>query len=566
MTADASSTVRTRFAPSPSGHLHVGGARTALFCWAYARQHGGRFILRIEDTDQKRSSDAASVGFLRDLKWLGIEWDEGPEFTDRDGSRCGGGEYGPYFQSRRLDLYTKYLQQLVREGKAYYAFDTAAQLDAQRKAAREAGRNYRYDRAAATALSPGEVQRRRDAGEPAVIRFKLPDEPIVIRDEILGEATIPADQLDDFVICKADGFPTYHFAVVVDDELMQVTHVIRAQEHFMNTARHLRLQEALGFRRPVYAHLPLIFNPDGSKMSKRDKDKALRAAVKQRSVGVPPVAPAAVAGIAADTFAAWLKDKDAQLEFDQANALAEALGVPLPEINVDDFRRSGYLPGVLCNYLALLGWNPGGDVEKFDKSFLVQRFSFDRVMKGPAKFDRAKLLAFNHDAIQALSAEEFVRLFRAHCAEFHPEFIERLTSEHFDLLAAANHKRSKTLDDQVRSSLFFIDGDESITYDAADKNLRKVMCAGEPTGKAHLEALLPILQGVSDWSVAGLEQAIGGYVQQHAGGNLGKVAQPLRIAVSGTTISPAIYETLTILGHEATLNRMRRCIEAFAGE
>lgn len=326
----------------------------------------------------------------------------------------------------------------------------------------------------------------------------------------------------------------------------------------MNTARHLRLQEALGFRRPVYAHLPLIFNPDGSKMSKRDKDKALRTAVKQRQLAAPPAA------VGVGAFASWLKDKDRQLEFEEANALSEALGVPLPEINVDDFRRSGYLPDVLCNYLALLGWNPGGDVEKFDKAFLVERFSFDRVMKGPAKFDRAKLLAFNHDAIQALSTEEFVRLFRAHCAEFHPEFIERLTPEHFDLLAAANHKRSKTLDDQVRSSRFFIDGDESITYDAADKNLRKVMCAGEPTGRAHLEALLPILQGVSDWSVATLEQAISAYVQLHAGGNLGKVAQPLRIAISGTTISPAIYETLTILGCDATLRRMRRCIEAFA--
>ncbi len=558
MSSDSKSIVRTRFAPSPSGHLHVGGARTALFCWAYARQHGGRFILRIEDTDQKRSSDAASVGFLRDLKWLGIEWDEGPEITDRDGSRCGGGAYGPYFQSQRLDLYTKYLQQLVLAEKAYYAFDTAAELDAQRKAAREAGRNYRYDRTAATSLSAEQVQRRRDAGEPAVIRFRLPDEPIVIRDEILGEATIPAEQLDDFVICKADGFPTYHFAVVVDDELMQVTHVIRAQEHFMNTARHLRLQEALGFRRPVYAHLPLIFNPDGSKMSKRDKDKALRTAVKQRQLAAPPAA------VGVGAFASWLKDKDRQLEFEEANALSEALGVPLPEINVDDFRRSGYLPEVLINYLALLGWNPGGDVEKFDKAFLVERFSFDRVMKGPAKFDRAKLLAFNHDALQALSTAEFVRLFRAHCAEFHPEFIERLSPEHFDLLAAANHKRSKTLDDQVRSSLFFIQRDDQIEYSTADKNLRKVMCGGEPTGTALLEALLSVLEGVSDWSVATLEQAISAYVQQHAGGNLGKVAQPLRIAISGTTISPAIYETLTILGCDATLRRMRRCIEAFA--
>ncbi len=565
MTADASSTVRTRFAPSPSGHLHVGGARTALFCWAYARQHGGKFILRIEDTDQKRSSDAASVGFLRDLKWLGIDWDEGPEFVDRDGSRCGGGEYGPYFQSQRVETYTKYLNQLVAERKAYYAFDTTAALDSQRKAARAANRNYRYDGSAALALSADEVQARLDAGQPAVIRFRLPEAPIVIRDEILGEATIGPEQLDDFVIRKADGYPTYHFAVVVDDELMQVSHVLRAQEHFMNTARHMALQDALGFRRPVYAHLPLIFNPDGSKMSKRDKDKALRAAV--RSMGFPPVAPAdaRVAGIEADTFAAWLKDKDRQLEFDEANALSEALGVQLPEINVDDFRRSGYLPDVLINYLALLGWNPGGDVEKFDRHFLVEHFGFDRVLKSPAKFDRAKLLAFNHDAIQALDTTEFVRLFRLHCAEFHPEFIEKLSPENFDLLAAANHKRSKTLDDQVRSSLFFVRGDDEIMYDAQDKNTRKALLSGEPAGRACLEGLLTILESLSEWSAASLEQAIGAYVQQHAGGNLGRVAQPLRIAVSGTTISPAIYETLTILGRDATLNRMRRCINAFAG-
>ncbi len=554
MTADAQSTVRTRFAPSPSGHLHVGGARTALFCWAYARQKGGKFILRIEDTDQKRSSDAASLGFLRDLKWLGIDWDEGPEFED-----CGGGEFGPYFQSQRVETYAKYLDQLVAEGKAYYAFDTAEELDAKRKAARAANQNYRYDGSAAMALSSDEVQRRLDAGEAAVIRFKLPDGPIVIRDAILGEATIAPEQLDDFVIRKADGFPTYHFAVVVDDELMQVSHVLRAQEHFMNTARHMVLQDALGFRRPTYAHLPLIFNPDGSKMSKRDKDKALRAAVKAKGIDNLNVVFRQTAGIDA-----WLKDKDSQLEFDSAIMLADDLGVQLPEINVDDFRRSGYLPDVLINYLALLGWNPGGDVEKFDRDFLVEKFGFDRVLKSPAKFDRAKLLAFSHDAIQTLPTEEFVRLFRAHCDEFHPEFIEKLSPEHFDLLAAANHKRSKTLEDQVRSSLFFVLEDGQIEYNAEDKNARKAIQNGDPSGRAHLEALLPILEEQHDWDVASLEKAIGSYVEQHAGGNLGKVAQPLRVAVTGTTISPAIYETLAILGKVSTVNRIKRCLEAFA--
>ncbi|MFM7807475.1 MAG: glutamate--tRNA ligase, partial [Planctomycetota bacterium] len=257
-------TIVTRFAPLPSGHLHVGGARTALFCWAYAKGRGGTFLLRIEDTDQKRSSDASSVGFLKDLKWLGIDWDEGPEFEG-----CGGGVSGPYFQSERVDIYNRHLTQLVDAGKAYYAFDTAEELERKRAAAKAAGVAYRYDGSESVARSKGEVERLLAEGRPAVIRFRTPVGPITIKDEILGEATLPAGEVDDFVIRKADGFPTYHFAVVVDDELMGVTHVLRAQEHFNNTAKHMVLQDALGFRRPTYGHLPLIFNPDGSKMSKR---------------------------------------------------------------------------------------------------------------------------------------------------------------------------------------------------------------------------------------------------------------------------------------------------------
>ncbi|MCX5663205.1 MAG: glutamate--tRNA ligase family protein [Planctomycetota bacterium] len=225
--------LRTRFAPSPSGHLHVGGARTALFNWAYAHGRGGKFILRIEDTDQKRSSDAASVGFLKDLKWLGIDWNEGPEFEG-----CGGGDFGSYFQSERLDMYNKFLEQLVQQGKAYYAFDTTAELDVARKESKSRNEAYRYDRSRADAISPEQVQAWLKEGKPAVIRFKTPAGAIAIHDEILGDATLPAGEVDDFVIRKADGFPTYHFAVVVDDELMGVTTVLRAQEHFNNTAKH----------------------------------------------------------------------------------------------------------------------------------------------------------------------------------------------------------------------------------------------------------------------------------------------------------------------------------------
>lgn len=565
------SLVRTRFAPSPSGHLHVGGARTALFCWAYARKRGGKFMLRIEDTDVKRSSDAASMAFLEDLNWLGMTWDEGPAPPHETGER---GEHGPYFQSQRLDIYNRCFDQLIAQGKAYRAFETPAELDVVRREAQKQKKNYRYDRAALN-LSSQQIQQHLAEGKPHVVRFKIPDDlqRVVFRDEIRGEVTIERSELDDFVIRKADGYPMYNFAVVVDDELMGVTHVIRAQEHLSNTPRHVLLQDALGFRRPVYAHISLITNPDGSKMSKRDKDKALRAAVKKRGLTSSPFKPGidarspetAIPGLPVideKTWQWWLSDSDHQLPLDDAERLADALQIELPEINVDDFRRHGYLPEVMVNYLALLGWSPGGDIEKFDAQFLIDRFDFDRIVKTPAKFDREKLLAFNLDALQKLSAEEFVERFREHCRQYHPEFIATLTAEQFDMLARANHARSKTLEDPIKSSRFFILGDDEIIYEQS-KAVQDAMTKGEPSGSAHLEALLPALREVPEWTVANIEAAVMQYAEQHAGGKgtgggLGKVAQPLRIAVSGGTVSPAIFETLAILGKDSTIKRIER--------
>ena len=544
--------LRTRFAPSPSGHLHVGGARTALFNWAYAQGRGGKFILRIEDTDQKRSSDAASVGFLKDLKWLGIDWNEGPEFEG-----CGGGEFGSYFQSERLEIYNKFLEQLVQQEKAYYAFDTAAELDAARKECKSRNQAYRYDRSRADAISSAQVQAWRNEGKPAVIRFKTPPGPITIHDEILGDATLPAGEVDDFVIRKADGFPTYHFAVVVDDELMRVTHVLRAQEHFNNTAKHMVLQDALGFRRPIYGHLPLITNPDASKMSKRDKDKVLRKTVIDRKLTAPPQDT-----ISQARFDAWLADKNTQLELAEASLLATGLQVTLPEINVDDFRQSGYLPEVLCNFLALNGWSPGENVEKFDTEFLKQRFDLKRVVKTPAKFDRTKLLSFNCDAITGMPREEFVARARLHGQEFHADFMKRITAEQFEQLAGASHERSKTLDEMFRTNRFFIIADDVLAWERS-KNVEKALLGPEPNGLSHLRAVLPVLEGCAEWSAAALEQAITPYAVQHTEGNLGKVAQPLRIAVSGGTVSPPIFDTLAILGRDSTLNRIRRCIASF---
>jgi len=556
MTASRPSGPVTRFAPSPSGHLHVGGARTALFCWAYARGRGGTFLLRIEDTDQKRSSEAASVGFLKDLDWLGIDWDEGPTWTRPDGRVVGGGDRGPYFQSERVALYDLHLGRLLDAGAAYYAFDTAAELDAKRKAATARGEAYRY-RLEGEPMPRAEAERRIAAGESAVIRFRTPPAPITIVDEILGEATLPAGEVDDFVLRKADGFPTYHFAVVVDDELMGVTHVLRAQEHFNNTAKHIVLQDALGFRRPTYGHLPLIFNPDGSKMSKRDKDKTLRKAVEERKLAGPPAGTVDEA-----TFAAWRKDKNMQLEFAAAERLAAALGVTLPEINVDDFRRSGYLPEVLCNFLALNGWSPGGDREKFDNAFLAEAFELKRVVKTPAKFDRVKLLAFNCDAITGMPREEFVRRARRHGEEFHPEFLAKIDAAQFRLLAEASHERSKTLDELFRANRWLVLADEAIEFPDA-KPARKALLEGAPSGLELLRAVRATLAGAADWSREGLEAAVGAFAAERCEGNLGRIAQPLRVGVTGTTVSPPIFDTLAILGKDASLRRIDRALAAW---
>ncbi len=574
--------VRTRFAPSPSGPLHVGGARTALFCWAYAKARGGLFILRIEDTDQKRSSDAACQALMHDLRWLGIDWDEGPEFEG-----MGGGDFGPYFCSKRLDIYHKYIEQLIDEGKAYRAFETAQELDAARSDAKRQKRGYRYDRSALK-LDQATIQAYLDERRPYVVRFKLPnDEPIVVRDEVRGEVTVDPQELDDFVILKADGYPTYHFAVVVDDELMNITHIIRGQEHLNNTAKHVLLQDALGFRRPVFVHLSLIFNPDGSKMSKREKAKVARKA-----------AGDFLQSKSAEDVEAWLShltsfdmkigdsvpdshqrhlhlyqevehlfsptDFRSFLDGDTdepgiAHLIADDLGVALPEIEVQDFRLSGYSPEVLVNYLALLGWSPGNDVEKFDRAFLIENFDLDRLIKSHAKFDRDKLLAFNLDAIQAMSPKQFRDLWYAHCHEYHPKFVEKLSGHQFDMLAAANQSRSKTLEDTVRSSQFFIMADDAIAYEQT-KAVRKALCNGDPSGYDHLAAIKPLLTDLTDWTKQSIERVVDNYSQEHANAKLGTVAQPLRIAVSGGTVSPAIFDTLAILGREAVVNRIARCL------
>lgn len=569
--------------------------RTALFCWAYAKRYGGSFALRIEDTDQARSSEDSARGIMEDLAWCGIDWNEGPSW-EHGGRKIGGDPrgVGSFYQSKRLAIYNKYVEQLIAEEKAYHAFDTAADLDAKRKAAVAEKKTYLYDRAGLK-VAKEERLRRAAAGEPHVVRVVVPDEPVVVRDEVLGEVTYSRDDVDDFVIRKADGFPTYHFAVVVDDETMGVTHVLRGQEHLNNTPKHVVLQKLLGFKTPVYAHMPLIFNLDGSKMSKRDKDKAGREACKKAGIkdladlihraGETPAPPkpdtSALAAVGEADFATWLGDKQRQLPTEALRELAGIVKINLPEIDVEDFRRGGYLPEVCCNYVALLGWNPGmknadgTDLERFDEKFLGEHFSLERIGKTNSKFDRVKMLAFNSDAISAMSDDVFARRWRAWCEVYAPEVVTRLdrlagaqpggsVDSLWRLLARAAKPRARTLAEAATPLGFAIASCDSITPDegAVKKFLQKDEAAENGstfTGLSLLKELRSVLAAVEPYEPEAIEAAVKSFCEGRGVG-IGKAAQPLRIALTGVAVSPALGDTCAILGRERVLKRIDRCL------
>lgn len=551
--------VITRFAPSPTGWLHVGGARTALFCYAYAKRQGGSFLLRIEDTDQARSSDEFTRGILVDMAWLGIAWDEGPSFTDAHGKSFGGDprSVAPFEQSRRLDIYNREIERLMAEGKAYAAFDTPEELDAKRKAAVARKEAYRYDRAALQ-ISKEERNARVKAGEPHVVRFLCPDEEVLVVDEVLGEVRVQAGEVDDFVIRKADGFPTYHLSVVVDDELMGVTHILRGQEHLYNTPKHVALQKALGYSTPKYAHMPLIFNMEGAKMSKRERDQAARKACKEANLTASPT-PA----LDDAAFGEWLNDKTKQLPPDQLEPLAGALGLQLPEVTVNDFRRAGYLPEVINNFVSLLGWSPpaeaGENIEKFDIDFLVKWFDLGRIGKTNARFDRKKLLAFNTDAITAMSDQEFARRWGEWCKDHAPEITSEIVGDTFLTLAGAVRPRAKTFVDAAEQSRFALRVSDRVVYDAkaVEKNLTK----NDGEGIAVLRSLRDEIATIEPFTTEAINAALHAFAEARSLG-MGKVAQPLRVALTGSTVSPPIGETLAVLGKDRTLARIDACLAA----
>jgi glutamyl-tRNA synthetase len=499
--------MRVRFAPSPTGYLHIGGARTVLFNWLLARKHGGTFILRIEDTDQLRHVEDSVQKILDDLRWLGLNWDEGPEV---------GGEFGPYYQSQRIDTYNHYLRRLLESGQAYYALETQEQLAAMRESAKREKRAVTYVRPSPLpSVKEGEAARAQ--GRAIAVRLRMPDQDITVTDDILGLVTLPADQNEDFVIQKGDGFPTYHFACVVDDELMKITHVIRGQEHLMNTPKHIALQRALGFATPRYAHLPLIFNMDGSKMSKRDKEKALAA------------------------------------------------GKRPPEIDVHDFRVAGYLPEAIINFIALLGWSPGEEREFFAVGELGEKFSMERIGKTNARFDREKLLAFNtHWAAELASPlhkggprgvsrlleafKDYIVVTDSPMRASDNAFLERI------LHCCAGFRTFRQVEEKVA---FLFIADDAIEYDP--KAVQKVLEKNSGEGYAVLRALLPVLEALANWTGAELEKLIASFAAQK-GLTLGQVAQPLRVTLTGSTISPSIHDTLELLGRGRTLARVQRCL------
>ena len=536
--------VVTRFAPSPTGYLHVGGARTALFNWLWARKTGGQFILRIEDTDIKRNTPTATRQVINDLRWLGIDWDQGPEV---------GGPNGPYLQSRRKDIYDKYIKQLINEKKAYYCFDTPDQLQVLRDRAAAEKKNFKYPRPEHFP-DESDASRAKADGLPVTVRFAMPETQITVKDLVRGEVTFRDAELGDFIIQKSDGFPTYHFACVVDDELMGVTHVIRGQEHLMNTPGHQALQDALAFRRPIYAHMSVTVSATGGKLSKRERPKALWKAIKDKAdINLEKLAEAA--GIGAEELNTFLKNKTWP-DMSVVDAMARHLGLRLPEINVVDFFRSGYLPETMVNFLALLGYSPGDNREIMSLEELIETFDIRRLTKSNSLFDRGKLLAFNTEHLRLIGSEKLLRHFQDYLEAVESPLIsadEKLLARILEINAGA-----KTLADIEQKSKFIFLSNEQIEYD--EKAVARVLLKND--GLAVLRVVRDRLAAMEEFTEDNIESMLRGLAEERRLG-LGKVAQPLRVAICGTTVSPPIFDSVNLLGKENTLARVDRAMRKF---
>lgn len=481
------SKVRVRFAPSPTGYLHIGGARTALFNWLFAHKMGGKLILRIEDTDTERLKEDSVSQILTSLKWLGINWDEGPEV---------GGDCGPYYQSERLDIYKKYAEQLLAEGKAYYCFCTSADLEAQREKQRAAKQPFRYARTCRD-LSKEEVEKRIAAGESYSVRVKIPLEgTITVHDLIHGDVTFNMDQFDDFVIVKSNGMPTYNFAVVVDDHLMGMTHVLRAEEHLSNTPKQLLIYEALGWEPPKFGHMPMILAPDRSKLSKRHG-----------------------------------------------------------ATSVEEFRSQGYLAEAIVNYLTLLGWGPGDERELFTLNETVDLFELEQMSKKAAIYDTKKLTWMNGQYLSELPLEKILPEAKAFFIKDGLVTEDWFTAheEYFAKLVDVVRVRVKTLQEVADASTYFF---KDITeYDA--KGVAKHF---KPESVAILEQCIAAIEADDVYDLATTEAAYNKIAADNDL-SLGKVIHPTRLALTGRTVSPGMFDVMVLLGKEKTLNRLHKAVE-----
>lgn len=486
--------VRVRIAPSPTGALHIGTARSALFNYLFAKKNSGRFILRIEDTDLERSDLKWTQDIIDGLKWLGIEWDEGPDI---------GGEFGPYKQTQRLDIYEKYLKQLLDEGKAYHCFCTEEELEAKRQDQLARGKAPKYDGKCAK-LSKAEAKKNIAENKPSVIRFKVSNKKIKFNDLIRKEVEFDMSLIGDIVIAKNTRTPLYNFAVVVDDETMKISHVIRGEDHIANTPKQILMQEALGFETPKYGHLPLILAPDRSKMSKR-----------------------------------------------------------YGSVAISEYKEQGYLPEAIINFMALLGWNPGTDKEIFSLSQLEKEFSIEKVQKGGAIFNIDRLNFINGLYIREKSIEKLSELCIPYLAQ--AKLIgggEDVSKFQLQKIIEVSKSRMKKLSDIVGLADFFFKEDLDF-----DKELLKWDNMQEEDVRSALLLCDKMLSQSGNLNIKELEQHIlakaaefnkqKGYPEK----NRGYLLWPLRVALSGRQFSPSPFEIIDILGREKSLKRIKSAIE-----
>jgi glutamyl-tRNA synthetase len=475
---------RVRFAPSPTGALHIGGARTAIYNWAFARATGGTFVLRIDDTDPERSTEENTRQILRSLRWLGIEWDEGPEAD---------GGFGPYFQTQRGAHYARALERMKASGAAYPCFCTPDKLQAKRAAARQSDGPSGYDRTCRR-LDPNEARARVAAGEPHVWRLAVPLDraDIVVDDAVRGETVFPSSAMDDFVLARTDGTPTYNFATVVDDVDMQMTHIIRGDDHLSNTPRQILVFEALGAPVPRFAHLSMIWGADGKKLSKRHGATSVEA-----------------------------------------------------------FRDEGYLPEALLNYLALLGWSLDGETTLISRETLASRFSLERISKNPAIFDFDKLEWMNGAYIRDMPVDDLARRMMPWLAEAGLTTEDDLAArpEWYRSIVPLVSERARKMAD-IPPMVAFLFG-EAVTIDpaAADKAL------ATDDARRSLQAAHEALGAIAAWDHDTIEQTLRDLaVTLEVKPKV--VFQAIRVAVTGSTVSPPLFESLALLGKERTLSRI----------